>query len=299
MASIAVLPVLIGLAVDYAIQLQSRIGARGGGTAGAGRRARSGAPPAGRADRRDGRGRDRGRLRRARALAGADGARLRAAARRRHRDRVRLRADLAAPRRSSRPRRGGSAAPRGAGRSPRRLGARSRRRCAAPASWCAANRLSRAVGRARRAAGAARCAGRASAGRGACWRSASAVALRAGPGHADAVESDVQKLVPQDLPALRDLAGAAGVHGRRRRDRRRRSRGDELTDPTVVSWMTALPGGRCSGASATAPARGCGRAELCPAFSLPDLFTTGGVERGRSARSTRCWTPCPPTSRRA
>ena len=71
MASIAVLPVLLGLGVDYAIQYQARIPdpptarRRGAGRAHGG------------ADARDRGARDRGRLPRAAALAGADGARVR------------------------------------------------------------------------------------------------------------------------------------------------------------------------------------------------------------------------------
>ena len=92
MASLAVLPVLIGLAVDYAIQFQARF-ARGA-------RARARRPPraAVEAAARGGpvigdRGaRHGGRLPRPAALADPDGARLRPAAGRRDRDRVRARA---------------------------------------------------------------------------------------------------------------------------------------------------------------------------------------------------------------
>ena len=93
MASVAVLPVLIGLAVDYAIQFQARFDEERGapGRSPAARAAARGprrsaprrSPPPAR--------RPRG-LPRAAALAGADGARLRPAARDRHRARVRLRA---------------------------------------------------------------------------------------------------------------------------------------------------------------------------------------------------------------
>ena len=80
MASIAVLPVLIGLAVDYAIQLQSRVqeaAGGGGGDRGRGRAHGAARRPHG-GDRRRG---HRGGLRRPRPLARAHGARLRAAAR--------------------------------------------------------------------------------------------------------------------------------------------------------------------------------------------------------------------------
>ena len=79
MASIAVLPVLIGLAVDYSIQFQARFdeqrvarGRSSSGGRGRGRRRRSDDPHGG--------GRHRGRLPGAAAVAGSDGARLRRAA---------------------------------------------------------------------------------------------------------------------------------------------------------------------------------------------------------------------------
>ena len=87
MASIGVLPVLIGLAVDYAIQLQTRIQEEQ--RAGDGLRAAVAPDGAHRRARGGHRGgRERRGLPRARAVAGADGARLRAAARRRHRARA-------------------------------------------------------------------------------------------------------------------------------------------------------------------------------------------------------------------
>lgn len=86
------------------------------------------------------------------------------------------------------------------------------------------------------------------------------------------VESDIQKLVPSDLPGLRDLnvlQRSTGVGA---------SvdvviEGNDLTRPEVLEWMidyqTAIL--KRYGYSAK---RGCGEAELCPAFSLPALFST-------------------------
>ncbi|HVP03138.1 MAG TPA: MMPL family transporter [Solirubrobacteraceae bacterium] len=86
------------------------------------------------------------------------------------------------------------------------------------------------------------------------------------------VESDVQKLVPQNLAALSDLhrlqniSGVGGevdvvVEGRR------------VTDPAVVAWMTRYQA-KILRELHYDPRRGCGRSDVCPAFSLPDLFTT-------------------------
>jgi uncharacterized protein len=91
------------------------------------------------------------------------------------------------------------------------------------------------------------------------------------------VESDLTKLVPQngaisDLNALERSTGVGGeidvvVSGAR------------VTDPAVVRWMTEYQAGllRRYGYSAT---RGCGEVQLCPAFSLPDLFR-GGQDASR------------------
>jgi hydrophobe/amphiphile efflux-3 (HAE3) family protein len=84
------------------------------------------------------------------------------------------------------------------------------------------------------------------------------------------VRSDLQALVPQDLPAVRDLetlqrtTGVAGevdvvVEGR------------DLADPKVVAWMRSFQQ-RVLKDVRYSPDNGCGKAALCPALSLPDLF---------------------------
>lgn len=90
------------------------------------------------------------------------------------------------------------------------------------------------------------------------------------------VESNIERLVPADLPGLQGLkalqagTGVAGevdvlVQGRR------------LTDPKVITWMADYQRRvlRRYGYSA---ARGCGKAELCPSFSLSDLAAAGGAK---------------------
>jgi predicted RND superfamily exporter protein len=49
---------------------------------------------------------------------------------------------------------------------------------------------------------------------------------------------------------------------------------DTLTDPKVVTWMSDYQKRLVKVFGYTAD-RGCGKAELCPAFSLPDLFRSG------------------------
>jgi hydrophobe/amphiphile efflux-3 (HAE3) family protein len=84
------------------------------------------------------------------------------------------------------------------------------------------------------------------------------------------VESDVTKLVPQSLPALADLQAlqkSTSVGGQI--DVLVRS--DRLTSPATLNWMSAYQS-RLLKRFGYSDKRGCGKAELCPAFSLPDLF---------------------------
>ncbi|MSW96357.1 MAG: MMPL family transporter, partial [Actinobacteria bacterium] len=86
------------------------------------------------------------------------------------------------------------------------------------------------------------------------------------------VESDIQRLVPQDLRALsdlQDLQRVSGVGG----EVTVLVEGANLTDPKVVTWMTGYQR-RILRELRYSEKAGCGRSDLCPAFSLPDLFTT-------------------------
>ena len=86
------------------------------------------------------------------------------------------------------------------------------------------------------------------------------------------VQSNVTKLVPSSMPALRDLhtlERVSGVSGEI--DVTVRAR--DVATPRVVRWMTSYEQGLLThfGYMET---RGCAQATLCPALSLPDLFTT-------------------------
>ena len=86
------------------------------------------------------------------------------------------------------------------------------------------------------------------------------------------VVSDIERLVPQDLQAVQDLQAlqkATGVAG----EIDVVVEGADLTDPAVVRWMRDYQSGLL-GRYGYSTDRGCGRAELCPALSLPDLFRT-------------------------
>lgn len=84
------------------------------------------------------------------------------------------------------------------------------------------------------------------------------------------VETDITKLVPQSLSslqALNVLERTTGVGG----EIDLMVSGQNLARPATIEWMTAYQRTvlRRVGYSTS---RGCGKARLCPAFSLPDLF---------------------------
>jgi uncharacterized protein len=87
------------------------------------------------------------------------------------------------------------------------------------------------------------------------------------------VQSDITKLVPSDMPALRDLhtlervTGVSGeidviVHA------------DDVATPKTISWMVDYEN-RLLGHYGYLETKGCSQATLCPALSLPDLFCSG------------------------
>src|SRR5215218_9990094 len=94
------------------------------------------------------------------------------------------------------------------------------------------------------------------------------------------VNSDLRELVPQDLRSVRDLDAlqkATGVAGEI--DVVVQSK--DLTDPGVVKWMRDYQAGLLERYGYSAK-NGCGRAALCPALSLPDLFRSEQATRDRA-----------------
>ncbi|HWJ50614.1 MAG TPA: MMPL family transporter, partial [Solirubrobacteraceae bacterium] len=84
------------------------------------------------------------------------------------------------------------------------------------------------------------------------------------------VETDITRLVPQSLSSLQALSTleqATGVGG----EIDVMISGRSLTTPATIEWMSSYQSAvlRRFGYSAS---HGCGKARLCPAFSLPDLF---------------------------
>ena len=89
------------------------------------------------------------------------------------------------------------------------------------------------------------------------------------------VETDISKLVPQSLgslQALNTLERTTGVGG----EVAVLVSGADLTSPATIEWMTAYQR-RVLSRFGYSEARGCLRARLCPAFSLPDLFQSGAT----------------------
>lgn len=94
------------------------------------------------------------------------------------------------------------------------------------------------------------------------------------------VETDVQRLAPQNLPALQGIqelqrsSGVAGevtvlVTG-------------QTTSPAALRWMADYRRRVLTGARYTEE-RGCGRADLCPALSLTDVFRSDASRTSTTA----------------
>jgi uncharacterized protein len=95
------------------------------------------------------------------------------------------------------------------------------------------------------------------------------------------VETDITKLVPQGMSSLQNLGAlerTTGVGG----EIDLMLSGSGLTKPATIEWMSGYESTvlRRFGYSAT---RGCGKARLCPAFSLPDLFARQPASAGASS----------------
>jgi uncharacterized protein len=84
------------------------------------------------------------------------------------------------------------------------------------------------------------------------------------------VQTDITKLVPQNLGSLQNLDTVeriTGVGG----EIELMLEGQDLTKPATIEWMIGYQK-RVLAKFGYSAATGCARARLCPAFSLPDLF---------------------------
>ncbi len=92
------------------------------------------------------------------------------------------------------------------------------------------------------------------------------------------VVSDIRDLAPSSLPALRDvneLQDETGVSG----EVNVVVRSDNLTDPELIKWMSTYQQRVLERHGFTGENPSCEQADLCPAISLGDLFSGGGEPR--------------------
>jgi hydrophobe/amphiphile efflux-3 (HAE3) family protein len=90
------------------------------------------------------------------------------------------------------------------------------------------------------------------------------------------VQTNIEKLVPQNTASLRNLntlerlSGVGGVVNLT-------ISGSGVVRPATIEWMSSYESAMLKRFGYTAN-RGCGKARLCPAFSLPDLFQHEGAK---------------------
>jgi hypothetical protein len=103
------------------------------------------------------------------------------------------------------------------------------------------------------------------------------------------VQTDITKLVPQSLAslhALQELEHLTGVGGEI--DLLVSAR--DVASPKTIEWMSSYESAVLDHYGYSS-ARGCGRARLCPAFSLPDLFEGAPASAAASAHSASSSAP--------
>jgi len=96
------------------------------------------------------------------------------------------------------------------------------------------------------------------------------------------VQTEITKLVPQNLSSLQgleQLEHRTGVAG----EIDLMVSGANVTSPSTIGWMSSYESAILSRFGYSA-ARGCGQARLCPAFSLPDLFGGQAAAGGSRAK---------------
>ncbi len=98
--------------------------------------------------------------------------------------------------------------------------------------------------------------------------------------------SDIRSLAPQSLPAVRDLTelqGATGVSGQIDVS----VQAPDFTDPATIRWMAAFKQRVLRANGFDGPEPSCRAAEVCPGPALSDFLTSGGGRLSRQGiRST-------------
>ncbi len=90
------------------------------------------------------------------------------------------------------------------------------------------------------------------------------------------VQTNIEKLVPQNTASLRNLntlERLSGVGG----EIDLMISGSDVIKPATIEWMSSYESAMLRRFGYTND-RGCGKARLCPAFSLPDLFQREGAK---------------------
>jgi predicted RND superfamily exporter protein len=99
-------------------------------------------------------------------------------------------------------------------------------------------------------------------------------------------QSDIRKLAPQDLGAVRDLnevQDATGVSG----ELDVRVTAPDLTDPATIRWMAAFKRRALKAGGFSSPQASCREAEICPGPALSDFVTgSGALPGGETGRLT-------------
>jgi len=99
------------------------------------------------------------------------------------------------------------------------------------------------------------------------------------------VETDITKLVPQNLSSLQSLGTlerATGVGG----EIDLMVSGKNVAQPSTIEWMSSYESAVLA-RFGYGWSRGCTKAMLCPAFSLPDLFQGQGAAGAAAPKLTR------------
>ncbi len=99
-------------------------------------------------------------------------------------------------------------------------------------------------------------------------------------------QTDIRKLAPQNLDAVRELnelQDATGVSG----ELDVSIRAPDLTDPATIRWMAGFKRRVLRAGGYSGPNPSCRRAEVCPGPALSDFITGGGLTAGSEGPLTR------------
>ncbi|HEY7457090.1 MAG TPA: MMPL family transporter [Solirubrobacterales bacterium] len=99
-------------------------------------------------------------------------------------------------------------------------------------------------------------------------------------------ETDIRELAPQNLTAvkeLNELQDVTGVSG----ELDARVTAPDLTDPATIRWMAAFKRRALNAGGFAGEDASCQEAEICPGPALSDFVTGGGLTLAEDARLTR------------